>query len=509
MRIPVPTRFNLKHVAIFAAILFLAQQINGTTIVFSVLTLLFLALFVAAFHIAGGLVYPSGAWIFFFATLTALVGITYKNFIGEAGQSNLQSPNVTLGAYCVGMAGMGVAAYFTRLFRPKQPLLANIAVGEGMRSAAGGCLVLALVLHFSAVILPGSLYTAVTQVNHFAVMAMLLAIYYEIQVSNGSRSMNWIAWVSAADIFFYGLLAFTKEGIFTPALAWFLPCVVLGYNFRKRQLIGFVLAIAFGFYYLVPYAQIGRSERTNTTEGNFAAAIKYLSDLNATREMYLADQGDRESGDGAVQYFNKPQGFFDRLQMLDYDDALITYTDQGHHIGFAPTVVDYMNLIPRVFYPNKPFINVGNSYARELGIIPADDTTTGISFSPVGDAYHQLGWYGVALLIPGVLFILFFVTDSLTGDVRVAPWGLLSIIVFAHVAPEELLAGSIYTTGYGTFAVVVVALLARYVLPSVSALFTGGNRVDVRRAGKIAMPLPRPRERVEPSSTPTPHSPNV
>lgn len=482
MRIPIPTRFNIKHVAIFAALLFLAQQINGTTIIFSVLSLLFVILFTVAFEVAGGLVYPSGAWIFFNGVLAALVGITYKNVIGEPGQSNLQSPNVTLGAYCLGMAGMGVAAYISRTLRPRKPILAGMFVGHQLRTAAVGCLVLGLTLNFSAFVIPAALYTAVAQLNQFSVMAILLGVYYEVQVSNGTRSMNWIAWVGAADVFIIGLLGFSKGGIFLPPLAWLMPCIVLGYQFSKRQLLGFVLLLAFGFYYLVPYAQYGRSERSGTLTGDSIAAIKYLSNLNKTRQLYLDTIREGEEDDGGVHYFNQSQGFFDRLQMLDYDDALITATDQGHELGIAPTVLDYMNLIPHVFYPDKPTLNIGNSYAREIGIIPADDTVTGISFSPVGDAYHQLRWYGVALLIPMVLSLLFFVSDALTGDVRVAPWGLLSIVVFAHIAPEGLLGASIYSTVYTPLTVIVVAVLARYVMPLFSALFTGGNRVDVRRA---------------------------
>ena len=67
MRIPVPTSFRAQHVAFFAVGLFLVQQILGTTLVFSALSLAYLLLFVTAYNLAGGIFYPSGAYIFFLA----------------------------------------------------------------------------------------------------------------------------------------------------------------------------------------------------------------------------------------------------------------------------------------------------------------------------------------------------------------------------------------------------------------------------------------------------------
>ena len=47
-------------------------------------------------------VYPSGSFIFFNAMLTCIVGLTYKLFLGEPGNSNLRDPVSTMLAYCAG-----------------------------------------------------------------------------------------------------------------------------------------------------------------------------------------------------------------------------------------------------------------------------------------------------------------------------------------------------------------------------------------------------------------------
>lgn len=476
MRIPLPLKFKSKHIALFTGILFLAQQINGTTMLFSVLTTVYIVLFAIAFNLCGGLAYPSGAWVFFNGMLTAVVGLSYKNLLGESGQSNLQSPETTMGAYCVGMCGVMAAAYVCKRLRKKKAILGTMAGGSAMKLAAIGCLFLGLFLHFFAFLVPPAIYTALAQLNRFSDMALLLGVFYEVTSSNGARSTNWIVWIAAAEIFGFGIIGFSKEGIFTPAIAWLLPCVVLGYRFSRAQVIGFLLAMTFAFYYLVPFAQLGRGERSgsNSLSQNAEVAIKYLSDLPGTRKAYL-EQVEVQRSNGGVHFYNQPQGLFDRLEMLDYDDALITATDNGQQLGITPTILSYLNVIPHVFHPGKPVLNLGNTYAREIGILPESDDVTGISFSPFGDAYHQLKWFGVSFIVFFVLIFLFLATDSMTGDVRLSPWGLLPIVVFAHIAPEELISGSVYMTIYLPLTLVAVAAITKYVMPLFSKLFLGGH----------------------------------
>ncbi len=107
--------------------------------------------------------------------------------------------------------------------------------------------------------------------------------------------------------------------------------------------------------------------------------------------------------------------------MISVDDSLINTTAQGKVFGLYPIVYQFENLVPHVFWPNKPVIMIGNMYAHEIGGMAEDDTTTGISFSAAGEGFHMARWVGVLIIAPILWIMLFTVFDSLCGDSRRRP----------------------------------------------------------------------------------------
>jgi hypothetical protein len=486
MRIPIPERFPAKHIILFAVSLFLVEILEGTDLTFALLVMLYVLLFGTAFNVAGGITYPSGAWIFFTGTLTCLVGIVYKAFLGQPAESHLKTPLITMGAYCVGMGGMALAAYVCTFMRPKRALLQGIANEQRYKQAAIGCLILGVTgsfLTLSANVESANFVTAFAQLNHFIQMAVILGTNYQILKSSGKSSTNWVVWAGGGFMFAIGIIAYSKEGMFAAFVSWLVPCIALRFSFSNRQVVGGILAMAFVIYYLVPYSQIGRQSRGEglSFATQLTLAEQYLFHLNETREAYEETSGEISDVSGELHLFDKSEGIFDRLQMITFDDALIDYTNNATPIGFGPTEDSFLNTIPRFIWASKPTFFAGNEYGRNIGVISQDDVTTGISFSPVGDAYHQGSWIGVGIVLPLVMLLLFLVADSLSGDVRKAPWGLLFIAISAHQAPEGLLVGAIWMTTFGAEILIFVALLSSYVLPRLVVLFSGGERIMVRR----------------------------
>ena len=127
-----------------------------------------------------------------------------------------------------------------------------------------------------------------------------------------------------------------------------------------------------------------------------------------------------------------------------------------------------------------------------------EDRTTGISFSPVGEAFHIGRWTGIFIVAPILWIMLFTLFDSLCGDARKSPWGLLAIVLFAHIAPEGGLAGVIYMLWYGAIGIVFAALAAAYVMPILGTLFSGRERMDSRRAATVRS-IPRRLQPIQPS----------
>ena len=483
MRIPIPERFRARSTVIFIVVVFIAQLLEKTDVTFALLTSAYIALFAIGFNVGGGIYYLAGAFIFFNGTISALIGILYKIFLGEPGQTHLIVPNRTLEAYCLGMFGMVCAAALSRRLIPRRGILADVAAGDSMKQAALGCLVLGFALQLLVGIQKvdeATVVSAVAQLNHFSTMAIILGTSYEIRHSGGKSSSNWIVWVAALTLFASGVFSFSKEGMLGPMLDWLIPAVVLQFNFSRKQVVGGLIAGFIVLHYLVPFSQYGRYLRTDNGGGNVAGSLGLLAHPEATRKLYL-EQQETQNLDGAPHYFDKPAGIFDREEMLSVDDALINWTDQGNYRGFSPTIAAFANVVPRFIWKDKPSMLTGNEYGQELGIVSEDDTTTGISFSLVGDAYHQDGFIGVALLVPFVTFVFFMIGDSLAGDTRRSPWGLLLIALSSHVAAEGLLEGVIYLATYGVLAVFLIAILAKYALPVFANLLTGSERTRVRR----------------------------
>ena len=483
MRFPLPERFKLRGTIIFIVAVVLAQQIEKTDVTFSLLTAIYIALFTIGFNVGGGLYYLAGAYIFFNGAFSCIFGILFKILVGEPGDSNLLLPVKTMEAYCLGMAGMVVAAALSRRLVPRRGLLANMAAGDAMKKAALGCLIVGILIQLvtsSGVGSTASISSALGQINHFIQMAIILGTTYEIRHSNGKRSSNWIVWTAGLWLFVFGVIVFSKEGMFISLFSWFIPAVVLRFDFSRKQIIGGFAAAFIIIYYLVPFSQYGRQLRTENGGGNATGALALLSHPQATRQLYLEQQQD-EDINGAPHYYNDAAGLADREQMLAYDDAIINYAEQGNFRGFTPTIEALENIIPRFLWSGKPATLTGNEYGHEIGVLSEDDFTTGISFSPVGDAYHQEGLLGVIVVIPFITFLLFIVGDTLAGDTRVSPWGLLLIALSSNAAPEGLVSGTVYLASYGAFAVVFIALLSRYVLPVFANLLTGSERTRVRR----------------------------
>jgi hypothetical protein len=188
-------------------------------------------------------------------------------------------------------------------------------------------------------------------------------------------------------------------------------------------------------------------------------------------------------------YFDTNQGLFDRLTMMPIDSGLIAYSERGHYLGFQPVLDNMENWVPHFILPNKAAPVTGNFYAHEIGgLLSANDVSTGISFSPASELFHWEGWFGLLVLGPLIWGLLFFVSDFVSGDLRVYPWGLLLVLIFGHVAPELGIGGAINFVWLGNASVIAAALFSTQIAPILGALF--GGRPNLESQGSLATALP-------------------
>jgi hypothetical protein len=484
VRFPFPERIPISRVATFAAVLFVAQSMEGTALYFSVGCVAFILLAALAFNAAGGLTRASGAYVFFYSLLVVIVGLCYKAYLGEPADSNLLNPQSDILAYVGSIAAMLAVVIVSRRFSRKSGLMQNMLKESVMYRASIGCMVFGFSGVFIIALLGqegAKLNSAFTQLNQLIPLGIIIGVMYEIRRSHGTRSINLPVALAAGYYFFgWGLLSFSKAGMLTPLVCWALPVAAMRFKLSNIQMISSLFAVFIIFRYLVPYSQYGRNfiEDNQSFTQKIALSVRLLEHPEDTRQKYEDSRVGEAGG-----YYNKPQGFWDRLQFISVDDGLINFTDHGHVFGLWPIKASFLNAIPHVIWPNKPDLRLGNNYMHEINGEPPDegDTTTGISFSPTGEAYHWAKWVGVFVVAPLIWLLLFIVYDSLFGDIRASPWGLLVLTELSHVAPEGMLSGVIAFLAFGVETFVFCALFATFVAPFFAIAVLGPDRRKVLR----------------------------
>jgi hypothetical protein len=496
MRLFLPTRISLPKTFIFLSVFFCVQQFEHTNIFFSLLYFAFVILSVVAFNMAEGFTRLTGAYIFWYSTLIVIVGVTWKAVVGEAADSNLYTPLLDMSLYCTSM----VMLLLVTLLNKKMDFR-SMGVGGGFSTpdlsytAAGlGCLIVSFGISFADTLFgqaPGSLVSALVQVNFFGPLGLILATIGAIRDSGGRRSTSTISIIAFIYFEYYAVLSFSKQAMLTPIVCWLLGIFYARLKIRFVHIVAMVLLAALSFGFVSPL-----SASRDLTEGlgndqQRLELVGYLITHWSYFQAHVKGLEENSVAGGVGEWYDKPQSsLIERLSMIPPDDSLFAYSAQGHYEGIAPVLQYFGNLAPHFINPNKQVTFSGNFYAHEMGYgLAADDFSTGISFSPVGEAYHCEGWGGIFWLLPLIWIMLFSSVDFVVGDMTKYPWGLLVVVWFAHAAPEQLLGGMIYFIGYGNFGMMLAIIAVTRIAPILGALFIGKAVSTPARAMRPLRPV--------------------
>jgi hypothetical protein len=499
VRLSLPTRISLPKTFVFASLFFCVQLFEHTNFFFSLLYFAFLVLSVIAFNFAEGFTRLTGAYIFWYSMLIVIVGVTWKAVVGEPADSNLYTPLLDMSLYTASMVMLLVVAILN-----KKMDFRSLGIGGGLSgtnlnyTAAGlGCLIVALGINFADDLFgqaSGGIVSALVQVNVFPQLGIILATIGAIKDSGGRRSTNAISIMALAFFSFFGVISFSKQQMLTPMVCWIIGA------FYSRLKVRFIHVVAFIFMVVVSFGFVSQlsASRDLAEDLDIGGRIKlvgyFVTHWGELRE-HVRGQEEEQNVGGVRGYYDKAQGsLIERLSMIPPDDALFAYTAQGHYEGIDPVVSYFANLAPHFISPNKQVRYSGNYYDHEMGRgLAADDFSTGISFSPVAEAYHCEGWGGIFWLLPLLWIMLFTSVDFIVGDMTKYPWGLMVVVWFAHAAPETLLGGIIYFIGYGNFGMMLAIIMVTRMAPVLGALFIGRTASSpIRSMSRVSPVLPQP-----------------
>jgi hypothetical protein len=481
-------------VFIYSAVFFCVQQFQHTGLYFSMLYFAFVILSVIAFNLAQGFTRLTGAYIFWYSTLIVIVGVTWKAVLGEPADSNLLDPLLDISLYATSM----VMLLLVTLLNRKMDFRA-IGVGGGFSkaglnyTAAGlGCIVVWLGIIYAVPVFgnaPGGIVSALTQVNVFGPLGIILGTIGALQDSGGRRSVNLITLAVFIYFGFLGLTSFSKQVMMTPMVCWAVGAFYARLRVRFVHIVAVVLMAVLSFGFISPLSA-SRDLAEGTDDTGHLVLVWYLITHWDYFQAHVKQLNDQEM-EGGSEYYNKPQGsLIERLSMISPDDELFKYSSKNHYEGMAPIYQYFGNLVPHALNPNKVLYFGGNFYAHEMGAgLAEDDYTTGISYSPVAEAYHCEGWGGIFWLLPLIWILMFSTVDFVVGDMTKYPWGLMVVVWFAHAAPEQLVGGMIYFIGYGNFGMMIAIIVVTRIAPILGSLFLGKTPVPTGRPVAPARPI--------------------
>jgi hypothetical protein len=480
MRIPYPTRLNINHVLIVVLFLLFAQLLDGTDPVFAFLASVAILFSVLAFNALNGLGTTSGAYVFFMAIPTFVVLIFVKVFNWEPTDKHFAQPLITITATALGWAGIMAAAALSRKFATARNIVRFTARDlENLKNTSAGLLVIGL---FSQILLTnfntgasGTIWTALNQLNIFVPMATILATYYEICISRGTRSMNWIVLTSILYVAGFGFIAASKQGMYTPFFSYFLVCAALEYRFRPLQVIAILGWLAFAAGFLFPWAQYARSmTRQSTLTGTVEATLSLLRNPETIPAMYRWYSDSLKMNEDVNQValcYDHPHGLLDRESLICQDDRLVQITQHAGPTGPDYLIAGFEMVIPHFLWQGRGTLSLGNIYGRETEEASSEDYTTAVAFAPIGDAYREFGWSGIVVVMPVLYFCTFIILNGVFGDARESPWGLVLVSYAAFAAPGLLLPVHPQLWGHYIPLILLVMWVTRYVAPQVAVVF--------------------------------------
>ena len=506
MRIPYPTRFNINHVLIVVLALLFAQLLDGTDPLFAFLGCVAIVFSALAFNLLNGLATTSGAYVFFTALPTFILLIVIKVLYWEPTNRHFDQPLITISATALGWLGILAAAALSGKFATRRNIVRFTARDlENLKNTSAGLLVIGLI---SQILLTnyntganGTIWAALNQLNIFVPMATILATYYEICISRGQRSMNWIVLVSILYVAGFGFIAASKQGMYAPFFSYFLVCAALDYKFRPLQVLGILAWLAFAVGFLFPWAQYARSmTRQATLTGTVDATIALITNpatIPAMYQWYADSLKMNEDINQVALCYDHPHGLMDRESLICQDDRLIDVTQHAGPVGSSYLIAGFEMVIPHFLWQGRQNLSLGNIYGRETDEASSEDYTTAVAFAPIGDAYREFGWSGIVVVMPILYFFTFIILNGVFGDARESPWGLVMISYAAFAAPGLLLPVHPQLWGHYIPLLLMVMWITRYIAPQLAVVF-GFRKLQA----KIVMPgtelVPKGKE-VQPS----------
>ncbi|NBV21214.1 MAG: hypothetical protein EBS05_04735 [Proteobacteria bacterium] len=438
----------------YSLLILVLQVAGGTNLLFAELVFIFTMLLAFAVNTLGGLHTVSGFCVAILGLKTVVVSQAAKVCYWEPGHLELSEPVTTMLVLVCGLAGIVIAAWLTRPFDVKQPLLTAFQDEESLRIAAW----LTSALGFASIvgmiaagasddgtIRVGGAAGILRQLSFTMKLAVVFSTAHTLVRSRGQRAFGWLNATAMGLMFAFGLLTASKQLMFEPPLLFAVTAVAFGFTFRASHLASFLALGLLAQVVLFPFAQVARNfvrgyglvESVEHTAGFVAVLIRSGRPL---AQLHAAMEVDENSAEEGLSYFHGANGFLERLAMIKAADILVTETLRDGISGWETISHGFRMLVPRFLNPSKPAMNTGNFLGHKAKMLGDHDEGTQVSFGFIADSFSAFKWWG-AFLVPCLLLIVFVIVyRTLTGPMERNVWCAFLMCDFQHSFAEQPIA---------------------------------------------------------------------
>lgn len=453
LTVPIPRFVRMDWTLGLALVVLVLQVACGTTPLFAELVFIFTMLLAFTVNLLGGLHTVSGFCVAVFGLKTVVVSQFAKVCYWEPAQLELTEPVTSMLVLVCGLAGIAVAAWLTRPFTVKQPLLTAFQDEESLRVAAWLTVGLGFVSMVGmmavgaedGMIRVGGVAGILRQLSFTMKLAVVFTTAHCLVRSGGRRAINWLNAGAMGTMFFFGLLTASKQMMFEPPLLFAVTAVAFGFTFRTAHLASFLALGLLAQTVLFPFAQVARNfvrgyglVQSVEHSASFIAALVRTG--RPLAQLHAAVEVDENSSEDGLAYFHGANGFLERFSMIKAVDILVTETLRDGISGWETISHGFRMLVPRVLNPSKPAMNTGNFLGHKAKMLGDDDEGTQVSFGFIADSFSAFKWWG-AFLVPCVLLTAFvLVYRTLTGPLERNVWCAFLMCDFQHSFTEHPIA---------------------------------------------------------------------
>lgn len=213
-----------------------------------------------------------------------------------------------------------------------------------------------------------------------ASLAMIFAYYYRLKKSGDIKAnlLRNISWIVFGVEFCFGFFSGSR---FLAAIPVIVFLIVRHYSFKK-SLLSAIIGCVLIFFVIMP-------------------ATKFYSEHQYILPEYFPTSTNLSQKDNKTLENTQKFVLDNFVGRVDQSRILIaTLNNTGPSLGKGTFFTNFLISLgpPRFIWHSKPVTNAdGNSFGKQIGILNADDTTTSIAPTNIGDLYMNFGIWGIII----------------------------------------------------------------------------------------------------------------